>query len=551
MASRSGFPIAIALTAVVAFGGGLATSALLRSEPGQEASASTSSTPASSSTGGPPQGSTLPLAQASLPRTPQDLAAALQEAVADPSTGRRIGRIWWLSEAITPANARAIAEESVKARLDPQRETLLLSAVFFTWGRTDAASAIAYAQNLGDTDRRKNALLSILSGWALKDFDAAVQWAEQSAPGNLRREARQRVILAMAESDPTRALDFVERRGVGNESFAYASWIFPELTRRDPSQAAARALDLPAGRFRQNAARAVAERWAESDHEAALRWAEQLPRGQLQRQTVSSVMQKLARTNFDAAYAWLQKQPDGSARNRLLQEITFEAAGASPENALKLVDLVPSTSAQDGLLQTVARRWAQTDTQAAREWAEAQTDSSVRRAAISGLVAGMTQDDPEIAAAYVTRLSEGERAGLVANVASNWASQNPAAAAQWAASLPDARSRTEAIGNVMSTWSREEPAQALKWFEAAAPTAGTERDTLVTRFTGSLANADPGLAVQLARTIQDPKLRNNSLQNVAMNWLREDPVAATAWITSSELPESTRRQLLERARRSR
>jgi len=67
----------------------------------------------------------------------------------------------------------------------------------------------------------------------------------------------------------------------------------------------------------------------------------------------------------------------------------------------------------------------------------------------------------------------------------------------------------------------------------------------VQNFVNNLAYRYPDIAAPWAETIPDSTQRNFAIQNVAQNWMRSDPTAATAWIQKLTLPDDVRARLLK------
>ncbi len=543
MNPKSALPLA--LTAALAFAAGLGFSAIFPSGTPSKGSSSASL----GTGGGPTSASTvskraLPLAlDDRRPQSTKELVAGFQDAINEPNYLRRLGRLWWLSDSLTPANAREVTEALLKSSRGMERD--FLGAVIFNgWARVDAKAAIAYARKLPPGEQRDQATLGALAGWASNDFEAASHWVDALPSGELKRDAGRTLISTLAETDPDGALELALRKSRTTDGFGFAYSIFPALVRRDPEKAAERASNLPAGRFRTQALRVVANQWSQSDREAALAWIDTIPESGAKQETFSGVLQEWVRSDFDGSLAWLQKRPEGTARNRMIRNLSYIAASDNPENALRLVDLVTSNSGQDDMLQDIARVWSRNDPAAARQWAQSQTDGSVKKVVMNGVISGMSSEYPEQAAALVLQLPQDIQRDAVRNLASNWARQDPVSAANWAGALADGNSRQQAMGNVMSNWVRDDPSAALQWYSHVP--ASTERDAVVGNFVGSLVENDPKAAVQWAQSIQDQKQRLSRLANVAGNWMRNDSANARAWIANSELSPEAKKQLLSR-----
>ena len=55
------------------------------------------------------------------------------------------------------------------------------------------------------------------------------------------------------------------------------------------------------------------------------------------------------------------------------------------------------------------------------------------------------------------------------------------------------------------------------------------------------------MAAPWTETLTDPNQRNNAIENVARNWLRTDPAAATKWLNATSLPQEQKQQLFNNA----
>ncbi len=223
----------------------------------------------------------------------------------------------------------------------------------------------------------------------------------------------------------------------------------------------------------------------------------------------------------------------------------------------------------------VASNWAATDPAAALDWARKAAHGG-QQSAMAGAITGWWQNDPGAAEAYVaSHLATREDWRLASTLASNmfdadperakkwvaqlpnedarkqatsmlaisWAFNDPAAATSWAASLP-AGERTTALAESVGLWASQDPAAAGNWL---GDYNGAGRDEAVQNFTSNVASKDPGAALSWAATISDPKLRASSQEQVASDWLKRDPQAASAWIQNSSLPAEEKSRLLAAA----
>jgi hypothetical protein len=137
---------------------------------------------------------------------------------------------------------------------------------------------------------------------------------------------------------------------------------------------------------------------------------------------------------------------------------------------------------------------------------------------------------------------------MLERVADSWAESDPAAAAQWSASLPDGDARTQALTATMQDWVRQDPAHALSWFSNVP--AGQARDEAISRFWNQLYQSGNTVqAQQWLSSMSDPQKRSSYLFDLARRWLERDPSAAQAWMSStSDLSADAKKRLLASAR---
>lgn len=153
--------------------------------------------------------------------------------------------------------------------------------------------------------------------------------------------------------------------------------------------------------------------------------------------------------------------------------------------------------------------------------------------------------------------------GLKYSLLRRWASLAPAAAAAWAAALPQGQTRADAFEQVALAWSAVDAEAAWKWAESLPQDAAREaamqglvyelshsdlplaldralslaespgRSSLVEHVFGNWAAADPQSAMNRVKGISDPELRNASLGRIAVTWAESDPHAAATMAAAS------------------
>lgn len=146
---------------------------------------------------------------------------------------------------------------------------------------------------------------------------------------------------------------------------------------------------------------------------------------------------------------------------------------------------------------------------------------------------GLFYMDKDAATNWVQRLPAGAaREGAETEIASEWARDDPAAAASWAANLPGEDGR-DAVTTVVELWARKNTEAAFDWMDHLS---GRFRDeTLGHAFSSGSLTAPPEKMLALASTISDGRLRTEALNALLRNWADSEPELAESWIRTSNL----------------
>jgi hypothetical protein len=137
-------------------------------------------------------------------------------------------------------------------------------------------------------------------------------------------------------------------------------------------------------------------------------------------------------------------------------------------------------------------------------WAKEMTDGPGQAALLGAAAQKLVITDPTRALALGEGLDGREKGMFLAQVASGWSKEQPAAALAWAQKLEEGRTRDFAMGQIMDQWVRSDPSAA------ASALAGMPADDTRAKATRELAQA----------------------------WGRDDTRAALAW--AAQLPAAER-----------
>ena len=279
----------------------------------------------------------------------------------------------------------------------------------------------------------------------------------------------------------------------------------------------------------------------------------------------------------EAAARWLAQDGgqffDPGQSGDLLAVALARWAAFAPEAAARFAEAQPP----DGVggpanpvaaaLLGACREWGRKDASAALAWAQSlpATDPR-RRESIDGVLGGWTAQDPVGAAGFARQAVLANPAASVGSalvVVRSWADTDPAAAARWAATLPDPGVRAVAIregatrwagadamavsawasalpedgardglwSDLTGLWARTNPAQTEAWLTGLP--AGPDRDDATAVYIARIARSDPEKALTWARTLTGPDFAAGQVDHVLAQWEQKDAAAARNWAAAN------------------
>lgn len=219
---------------------------------------------------------------------------------------------------------------------------------------------------------------------------------------------------------------------------------------------------------------------------------------------------------------------DSATRKQAMCAALEELATRDPGKALSLALGQTDEAFRSDLLQAVLRGWAATDTDAAANWAQAQSHLE-KGQAMSAVFHGaakrpdealrlgqrLSSEDPENAASYggylVFALGRAEKFETAATVAL-------AAPAEF---------RTDLLTNAYNAWGERQPKLALA-AAATLPDPDMQR-TAFQATVGGWAKANPRELTEVAVNLPEGPDRTLALTTGLRQWIDQDPASAAEW----------------------
>ncbi len=435
-------------------------------------------------------------------------------------------------------------ENKYRARFPSTPNGFTAMSAVLQWAKKDFDAAAHYARGVKNRELRQ-ALLGALGSSESRSPQEVLTWADAIDDQDVRSDITTGAIARLADGDPHAALTYLRTLPSGLQ-FKHADGVIRKLAERDIAAARRAVEELPEGRTRSGALTAMLSTWIRTDLDGATSYVKTLPEGSARTSAIRELASRIPERDRMAALELASLLPAGHERERAMHSIASQWAGSEPKAAAEYLLQNPPgerSYSYNSPLQAVIQKWASTNARELLEWARALPDEKERNAILSTAIPGVARIDPLTAAKELAQVSSHAQANVAAQLAATWAGRDPAAAANWAASLPEGEVRGQAFSAVAKLWANLELSGPTKWLESLAP--GKSRDAAVHSFASRVAEKDPESALAWAGTIEDARARTGAVEKFTRSWLRRDETAATAWIQATPLlDDRTRARLL-------
>lgn len=450
------------------------------------------------------------------------------------------------------------------------------SALANTWAKTDSQAALSWAKTLKG-DRKSLAMVEVYS--ALAREDPAAAWDElKGEAGHLRGKLSGGILKVVADEDPDKAVSMLkhmdspaERRIATAELIDQFSWgetrlafdlvhqVDDATTRREQLgnlmyYAAWSSGDLLkeqtaklTDRERIETASQVLNGLVRTDPTAARAYFLALPETQRGTNALSNLMTQYASKDPKGAFEFATSLTNPQEKTSAITGLFSAWGREDPEAAADGLKKLPAGETRLGALDNIASSWAASDPDAARKWADG-LPGAERVRALAAVLPALAKDDPATAGIQLAGLLNAPPDGMAKNLAtsagtlaSTWASNDPSAAAKWAASLPAGQGQDSSIGAVARSWSQYDAVAAADWIQTLP--SGSARDAAVKPLVNRVRQTDPATAFSWASTIEDPADRIGQLGETLKSWRGTNLSAARAALDAADLTPEERIKL--------
>jgi hypothetical protein len=384
--------------------------------------------------------------------------------------------------------------------------------------RSSRGMSVTEITQLPGSNNRIQALMDFYAGLTPEQFEEEARKLE-NMPMNERMMASLLLFGRWGETDPTAAMSFAST--LGFTAMFVRPTILQSWASVDPANAAKYYAANPrefasmgmmgGGRGPmggQGAASVIAAEWAKQDPAAALAWANSLT----------------------------------TEKSQALESILGEVAKTDPKRAS---EMVASMSGDLGdAYRTIASRYGASNFSEAEAWIRTLPADQQARA-LASAIGGLSNNDPEAAAAKALAMEAGEnRDRVVDDIVEDLARLNPQLAADFLKKQDSEEALREGMRELMPSWVAKNPAAALAFANSYEP--GPVRDSAIQSYIWSNNTAAPAELIRTAETITDEGDRTRSVAITAARWMREDEAGARAYIEqTATISDEAKERILE------
>jgi hypothetical protein len=301
------------------------------------------------------------------------------------------------------------------------------------------------------------------------------------------------------------------------------------ISKLKPADAIALIAMLTDASLRQAALRTLANTWQRTDVKATLAWADTLDHDDRQFVLRAVLINGGNDPKIAAQYFDQLENPNAQTRDLAIFQIERGLARTDPLTAFNWINQVTSgaelTKYATDLFQQIAGPAAEV-----KQMAGGATQTSF----IGG------QNNPAAAVDFLSAITDpAVRTAGIAEIAKDWGATDPAAAAQWAATLTgnDSTAATAALNSIVTTWAKDDPAGALAFVNNSSDPSQYLADAPA--LAQSLSKYDPTAALSFVQNLPDGATKDQALNNVLMNLASTD--FTDAWNFANGMPDGTSR----------
>ncbi len=443
-------------------------------------------------------------------------------------------------------------------RLDkPSERADLQDAIIESLIKEDPQGSAARMMALPAERSRAKHTITLAVAWAEKDVEGALAWSKANLDGFEKIAALSAVGQRLMKSDPEAAIALIDEIG----------WHLPLRNPIHGYRTETPGLGGGSGTvYDDHDLKPLIEDalkyLAKTDPRSAIERAEKLNDehwASFAREAIEPAVSSWFQSDPREAQNWIREQPveTGSEPDPIVRAMLSAWAENDPETAAEYARELPQDFRRKHLVSTAVETIGENDVGAALDWlgsvsadytnAAVNSNGGLTTSSISNMLSRPLKNHPAGVAAELHRIPAGkQRDQLTVSAVRNWASSDPAKAAQWLGSNAS-EAPVEAYEKLAEQWATQDVYSASVWIGDLP--ASEARDGAISTLIEVLApehgnesaldpKADYDSAFNWALAAHSAATREDLAKKVLRHWATSDPIAAREAIESSSLSPS-------------
>ncbi|MFM2171135.1 MAG: hypothetical protein RI957_1364 [Verrucomicrobiota bacterium] len=412
----------------------------------------------------------------------------------------------------------------MKAKILPISLAAIVGAIGFIVGRNSQQSADADKGVVSGGTSSQRSSGSSLAGASSSD-------ARRSAAG--ARAGMEKSGMSSAKGDPMDRLQ--ELKNIVDPLERTRLWL-QLVDSLSPGQfeefvAAYRAEGIPSERMGDYAMLLTA--WAKVDPQAALDYASKNTGSPFARQTILAAW---AAYDPNSAIAWAKSNHQGDGANPWMVGVIKGLAAQDPDMASTLLKEMPrSVERGEALDNLIPAMLQQKGIDAARDWVNTITDSSLKDGAMSRVADRTIERDPQGTAEWLIANPSETTNRRVDDALFVMARKDETSAMALFNKLPAGNDRSNALRGIINATAIDNPQKAAALMDSHS---GDVNNRVVEQFVWHSFRQDPQTAVSNISRLTNPEEQEKMYNRTLEWWMEKDQQAAINWVNSNTLPTS-------------
>jgi hypothetical protein len=229
-------------------------------------------------------------------------------------------------------------------------------------------------------------LIMLFREWSNLDPVSMTGWVAEHLFGEDRLQAFKQAAVIWAGNDLEAAIRWAEALSDGGERHAILLEVGFEAARIDPRRAVVLAAQMPPSKLRDELIVQAAREWTSLDVVSVLDWVSELPESRSRQEILSAVAVSFSSEDGRNAAGWVADAMVGGTEQVEASILVARNWGAQqPEEAAEWIARFPDTSIRRQALQGLVAGWSIRSSKAMAAWVNSLSDSALREEALAAV----------------------------------------------------------------------------------------------------------------------------------------------------------------------